>query len=151
MAFRFGIWEKTSDNLKSFTRFLTKEKSLAWIILFAAVLRLLFVFIGGKFYYGRPDYFIQGDTLSWFQAFINLIDHGIFTVDLNVETSKFFRPPGYSFLFGIFYLLTFKNIALAWKLLVAAQVIMDIASVLIVARISRSILKNSHPEKINFF
>jgi hypothetical protein len=113
----------------------------------AAVLRLIFVFIGGRFYYGRPDYFIQGDTSAWFQAFFNLLDFGTFTVNPNVEASKFFRPPGYSFLFGIFYLITFKNYVLAWKLLVAMQVIMDIVSVFLIARITGAVMKNSSAEK----
>jgi hypothetical protein len=137
--------------LKSLARFLSKEKSLLWIIAIAAVLRLLFVFVGGRFYYGRPDYFIQGDTNSWFQAFFNLINHGTFTVNPNIEAAKFFRPPGYSFLFGIFYLITFKNYVLAWKLLVALQVIMDIVSLFLIARISEAVMKNNSAEKIKFF
>ena len=137
--------------MKSIAHFLSKEKSLAWIIAIAAVVRLLFVFIGGRFYYGTPDYFIHGDTTSWFQAFINLIDHGTFTVNPKVDAAKFFRPPGYSFLFGIFYLITLKNYVLAWKLLVAVQVIMDVASVYLIAGISKSIVQNQVEAKRNFF
>ena len=137
--------------MKSFTLFLSKEKSLWWIIVLAAVVRLLFVFVGGRYYYGTPDYFIHGDTSSWFQAFINLVDHGTFTVNPKIEASKFFRPPGYSFLFGIFYLITLKNYVLAWKLLVAAQVIMDIVSVWLIARISTTVIKNESPERRNIF
>jgi hypothetical protein len=138
-------------NLKSVAHFLSKEKSLAWIVILASVIRLLFVFVGGKFYYGRSDYFIQGDTYFWFQAFINLVEHGTFTVNTAIETGKFFRPPGYSFLFGIFYLLTFKNYILAWKLLVTLQVAMDVTSVFLIARISKAVMKSGSPEKKNFF
>jgi len=137
--------------LKSFSRFLSKEKSLSWIILIAAVIRLLFVFIGGRFYYGHADYFIQGDTTSWFDAFINLVEHGTFTVNAKIENAKFFRPPGYSFLFGIFYLLSFKNYVLAWKLLVAAQVVMDSACVSLIAKISKSVMVNNTEERRNIF
>jgi len=137
--------------LKSITHFLTKEKSLAWIILIAAFVRILFVFVGGRYYYGHPDYFIQGDTSSWFQAFINLLEHGTFTVNPKIEAAKFFRPPGYSFLFGIFYILSFKNYVLAWKLLVGAQVIMDVVSVFLIAEISKSVMLKGSNEKRNFF
>lgn len=112
-----------------------------------ALLRIVFVFAGGGIYYGRPDFFINGDSTSWFQAFINLWEHGTFTVANNIEAGKFFRPPGYSFLFGIFYLLSFKNYVLAWKLLVAAQVMMDTASIILVARITERISARMNGEE----
>lgn len=116
-----------------------------------AVLRLLFVFVGGPIYYGRPDYFIQGDTSSWFKAFINLYDTGTFTVNPAIEAGKFFRPPGYSFLFGVFYLLSLKNYVLAWKLLVVVQVIMDVACIYLFSRIAESVVRDSNPgEKTTF-
>ena len=137
--------------MKSLTLFLSKEKSLAWIVILGVLLRLVFVFAGGRIYYGHADYFIQGDTSSWFQAFINLCEHGTFTVNETIEAGKFFRPPGYSFLFGIFYLITFKNYVLAWKLLVGAQVIMDVASIFLISRIANCVVQNSSPEKKNTF
>src|SRR5207237_8872342 len=93
-------------------RFLSNRKNIYFILAFGALLRILFVFYGGKIYYGKPDFFIQGDTGSWFQAFINFWEYGTFTVDLTSEAGKFFRPPGYAFLFGIFYLLAFRNFIL---------------------------------------
>jgi len=93
----------------------------------------------------------MSDSSVWFKAFINLVEHGTFTTNADLEVGKFFRPPGYSFLFGIFYLATFKNYVLAWELLVAAQVLMDIASVFLIAGISKSIMKNGSAGKRNFF
>lgn len=131
--------------------FLSKEKSLGWIILLGAVLRVLFVFVGGPVYYGNADYFIQGDTSSWFRAFINLYDTGTFTINPAIEAGKFFRPPGYSFLFGVFYLLSFKNYVVAWKLLVGVQVIMDIACIYLISRIAKSVVRDSpHEGKTTF-
>jgi hypothetical protein len=132
--------------LKQISNFLSKEKSILWIIAIGAALRLLFVFFIGEIYYGHADYFIQRDTSSWFGAFINLWEHGTFQVNSTVEAAKFFRPPGYSFLFGIFYLATFKNYVLAWKLLVASQVIMDIVSIYLVYRIALLAARNSVKE-----
>ena len=129
--------------MNSIRVFLSKEKSIGWILVFGAVLRLLFLFLGGAIYYGRADYFAQGDTSSWFQSFINLYQHGTFTVDLAVDAGKYFRPPGYSFLYGIFYLLSFENEALAWKLLVGAQVLMDVASIYFISKITGNTVKNS--------
>ncbi len=137
--------------MKSFFHFLTKEKSIYIILGIGLLLRLIFIFIGGKIYYGRPDFFIQRDTGDWFTAFINLCDHGIFTVNIGHEEGKFFRPPGYSFLFGFFYLITLKNYALAWKLLVIAQVIMDTASIYLVSKIAKYVVLNSTGDKKTTF
>lgn len=132
--------------LKSFRHFLSKENSIGWIIALGAVLRLLFLFTGGPIYFGHADYFIQGDTSSWFKAFIHLYDYGTFTVSSAVEAGKFFRPPGYSFLFGICYLLALKNYVLAWKILVGVQVLMDITSIYIFSRIAKGVAKNTDAE-----
>lgn len=127
--------------------FLAKEKSIYTVVAIGAALRLLFVFFLGEIYYGTSDFFMQRDTTSWFHAFINLLERGTFTVNNHLDAGKFFRPPGYSFLFGFFYLITFKNYVLAWKLLVAAQVLMDIASVYIIYRIAKNVSKDIDKEK----
>src|SRR6185295_8604797 len=108
---------------------LSSRKTFFYILIAGGLLRLLFLLFGGKIYYGTDDFFIQGDTTSWFSSFLNLWDHGTYANFINNENSRFFRPPGYSFLFGFFYIVSFQNYELAWKLLVAAQLIMDTASI----------------------
>jgi len=137
--------------LKTLALFLSKEKSLGWIIAIGAVLRLLFVFIGEPVYYGHHDYFIQADTPSWFDAFLNLCNHGTFSADLHIEAGKYYRPPGYSFLFGLFYFIAFKNYAVAWKMLVAVQVVMDTVSIYLIARIAGNAVTNDAAGKRTIF
>src|SRR5689334_497033 len=103
--------------MKSFLAKIKSPKAFPYILALGILLRLLFVFAGGKIYYGTEDYFTQGDTPSWFHSFENLVNTGTYTVNPATENGKFFRPPGYSYLFGIFYLITFKNYLLASRIL----------------------------------
>ncbi len=137
--------------MKKLVSKLSSPYAFLFILILGILLRLFFVFVGGKIYYGQEDYFIQRDTSSWFQAFINLYEHGTFTISPNIDAGKFFRPPGYSFLFGIFYLISLENYALAWKLLVGCQVIMDIASIYLISGIAKSAMANvTNENKIPF-
>lgn len=126
---------------------LSSPKAFFYILLLGILLRLLFVFYGGKIYYGKTDYYSQGDTPTWFNSFVNLVNAGTYTVNPEIENGKFFRPPGYSFLFGIFYLLTFKNYVLASKLLVILQVLMDIFSIRLVQQIALLSVKEKNDRK----
>lgn len=130
---------------------LSSSKAFFYILLLGILLRLFFVFFGGKIYYGKADYFTQGDTPTWFYSFVNLVNSGTYTIDPATDNAKFFRPPGYSFLFGIFYLLTFKNYILASKLLVVLQVLMDIFSIWLVQQISFLSLREKNERKKTIF
>jgi Gpi18-like mannosyltransferase len=127
--------------MKLIRQLLIERKAMLFILLWGILLRLLFVFVLGRIYYGRSDYYIQGDTGLWFNSFINLWEHGTFTTGIHSEAGKFFRPPGYSFLFGFFYLLSFKHMLLATRMLVACQLIMDIASIYLVGKIAERIIR----------
>lgn len=126
---------------------LSSSKAFFYILLLGIILRLFFVFFGGKIYYGKADYFTQGDTPTWFYSFVNLVNSGTYTIDPATDNAKFFRPPGYSFLFGIFYLLTFKNYLLASKLLVILQVLMDIFNIWLVQQIAFLSLREKKERK----
>ena len=137
--------------MKSIVRFLSNPKSIYPIIIIGMLLRIFFVFVGGKIYFGSSHFFIQADTSSWFNAFINLWEKGTYTVDLSNETASFFRPPGYSFEFGIFYLISFKNIELASHMLVVAQMIMDITCIWLIYKIASNVVRNQNEERRKIF
>ena len=128
--------------MKTFLAKIKSPEAFPYILALGIILRLLFVFVGGKIYYGKADFFTQGDTPSWFHSFENLANTGTYTVDPAVENGKFFRPPGYAFLFGIFYLITLKNYLLASKILVWVQVLMDIISIWLVQQIAFMAVKD---------
>ncbi|MCX6274792.1 MAG: hypothetical protein NTV09_06265 [Bacteroidetes bacterium] len=137
--------------MKQIVSKLSLPSTFFYILILGILLRLFFVFYGGKIYYGKADYFTQGDTPTWFNSFVNLANSCTYTVNPDIENGKFFRPPGYSFLFGIFYLLTFKNYILASKLLVILQVLMDVFSVWLVQQIAfMSVKEKDERKKIVF-
>ena len=103
-----------------------KNKNLLFgIILLGLIFRILFVLVGAKFYYGTENFMAQGDTLSWINSFINLYSTGTYTCNIGIENAMFFRPPGYSFIMGIFYLLCGQNQELSFKVLAWFQVLLD--------------------------
>lgn len=122
-------------------QFITKNY-LSIIILSGFLIRVLFYFFGGKVYYGKAEFSIGGDTTTWVTSIINLIEHGTYSVDLNEPTGYFFRPPGYSFFIGLFYLLTGKNILVAYKLIVWAQLLLDTASIYLIYKIIDRVFVN---------
>ncbi len=108
---------------------------LALLLLTGLLLRLFFYFFGAKVYYGSEDFYIGGDTLGWVDSILNLIEHGTYTVYIGDPNGYFFRPPGYSFFIGIFYLLSGKNLDLTYSLIIYAQLLLDIVSIWLIYKI----------------
>jgi len=119
-----------------------KRNHLFVLVAAGFFMRILFYLFGAKVYYGNADFMVGGDTLSWVTSIINLIDHGTYSVNLNKETGYFFRPPGYSFFIGFFYLTSGKNIDTAYKLIVWAQLIFDTISIWLIYKIVQKIFSN---------
>ena len=108
-----------------------------WIVTLGLFLRILFILKGGALYYGKPDFWIiGGDTYAWFDSFLNLYKHGIYTHDLTVENGKFFRPPGYALIMGSVYLICGKQFQLMETVLMWLQTILDVSSIYLVYRIA---------------
>ncbi|MBK9638570.1 MAG: glycosyltransferase family 39 protein [Bacteroidetes bacterium] len=128
--------------------FPSKRKWLFLILTGGLLFRLAFLFFGGKYYYGAENFQIQGDTYGWIDSIMNLIQHGIYTSDLTVKNAAFFRPPGYAFIIGIFYLLTGCNLDLGLQLLSFSQIILDTVAIWLVYKIMLNISKS---EKASLF
>jgi 4-amino-4-deoxy-L-arabinose transferase-like glycosyltransferase len=124
---------------------LTSDKvqfRIGLIIFLGAVLRILFSLYGGSFYFGQEDFKVQGDTYGWIDSILNLIHHGEYTSDPNEPNARFFRPPGYAFVIGIFYLITGQNLDSALSLLSWFQVALDCIGIWLVYRICLNIQLN---------
>jgi len=106
------------------------------IVLLGLFLRLLFIFFGASLYYGNENFWIGGDSFTWINSIINLIDKGTYSVDLKSEIGYFFRPPGYSFFIGFFYLLSDKNLEIAYQLIIWTQIILDVFAIFLIFKIS---------------
>ncbi len=118
------------------------KNHLLLIVLGGFALRLFFYLIGARVYYGKADFFISGDTASWVESIKNLIEHGTYSVDLNKPTGYFFRPPGYSFFIGLFYLLAGKNIFLAYKFIIWIQLLLDVVCIGLIYKIVNNAFSN---------
>ncbi len=123
------------------TKQLTKKNKniLYGIIAIGLLFRIAFIIIGAKFYYSTDQFMAQGDTPGWINSFINLLSTGTYTSNIGIENGLYFRPPGYSFIMGFFYLLCGKNLELSYKVLAWTQVFLDTIAIGMVF----SIVKNA--------
>jgi len=112
------------------------------IFLLGLVVRFFFLLFGAEIYFGRPDFYFDADTDSYFRPIRYLIEHGTFSGDLNHEYGPFLRTPGYPFFIGIFYLLAAKDFILTYQLTTCAQLIFDAFSVIIIYKIGEKIFDN---------
>ena len=74
------------------------------IFILALIARLSFLIWGATFLYGENP-FINNDSFSYRQSFINLVEHGTYSFDLTNGDASFGRLPGYPFFWGLHYLL----------------------------------------------
>jgi hypothetical protein len=119
------------------------DKLLLGIVLAGVFIRILFVLIGAKVYYGPNQVFTNGDSSSYIMSFQNLLKHGAYTFDFLEPEASFGRLPGYPFFYGIHYLLFGQEYAMqavAWT-----QAAMDCVSIVLVFLIaSRINAKNNY-------
>ena len=81
------------------------NKWLWAIVLGGLGLRLLFVAVGAKAYYGSGNEFFNGDSESYIMSFRNLYEQGTYTFDFKEPDAAFGRLPGYPLFYGLHYLL----------------------------------------------
>jgi 4-amino-4-deoxy-L-arabinose transferase-like glycosyltransferase len=114
-----------------------KNKNSIWIIIAAGLLaRIFFYLFGARIYYGNPDFTVNGDTFGWIDSILNLVHHGTYTSDLNVENGLYYRPPGFGYFIGLFYFLGGENIANALKIIPWVQIAMDTICIFFIYKIS---------------
>ena len=109
-------------------------------MLVGLILRVLFILVGAKYYFGRENIFVDGDTQVWVACIQNLIETGTYTMNPGHEYGYFGRTPGYSFFIGIFYLLTGKDWNAAYPLIAWTQVVLDVIAIYFVYKIGLKLL-----------
>ena len=114
---------------------LRANKNLQLTILAGLILRVLFVLVGAKYYFGRENIFVDGDTQVWDACIQNLIETGIYTMNPEHEYGYFGRTPGYSFFIGIFYLMTGKDWNAAYPIIAWTQILFDVVAIYFVYKI----------------
>lgn len=122
---------------------LKNDRMLLCILSIGILIRVLFVLIGAKAYYGPDQMFMNGDSVSYTMSFHNLINHGAYTFDFLEPEASFGRLPGYPFFYGMHYLLFGQKYAIqavAWT-----QAMMDCVSILLIFLIaSRINIRNNY-------
>ncbi len=111
------------------------NKKLMLTLSVGLVLRILFLVVGAKYYFGRDNIFVDGDTQVWAACIQNLIETGTYTMNPEHEYGFFGRTPGYSFFIGFFYLLTGKDWNAAYPIIAWTQVLLDVIAIYFVYKI----------------
>ena len=74
------------------------------LVVIGLFVRIIFSFWASKFYFGEVKYTF-GDSFSYTQAFINLVQSGTYSFDLKNPDAALYRGPTYPFFWGIHYLI----------------------------------------------
>jgi 4-amino-4-deoxy-L-arabinose transferase-like glycosyltransferase len=80
-----------------------------YLFIIAIVVRIIFSFYFQKFYFGELV-FKYADTSSYLNPILNLINNGEYIGDKYLIDSKYFRPPVYPLMLGIFLLIIPDNL-----------------------------------------
>ena len=118
-------------------------KNIGFVLLIGLIVRLIFTFYIGNQYFSMQLIYWQGDTAAWANCFYNWYYNGTFSTDLHLEYGPFGRMPVYSFIMGFFYLIFQKDWLLSAKYLSYFQLFIDLYSVYLFSKISKTIFKNS--------
>lgn len=122
---------------------LKENQWLVIIIFIGLALRLVFYFFGAEIFYGKENFHEQGDTNDFFLPVYNLIEHGIFSNNLEHPKGVIGREPGYPFFIGLFYLLAGKNYVWMCYSVIFSQILLDTICVFLLYIITKSIFKNT--------
>ncbi len=119
---------------------LKNKKHLLWaIIAIGAVVRIMFLLFGAKYYYGQKIY-INYDSFSYTNSFINLWKNGSYAIWLDSPDSYMGRTPGYPLFWGLHYLIfgeSYVYIAIA-----ISQILLDILAIKLFFDILKKITNN---------
>lgn len=119
-----------------------KNRPEIWILFIGLIIRLLFVFILAKPYFGRENIYVDKDTYSFAWAFQSVYETGTYTVNPDLEYGYFGRMPGYPFFIGIFYILCDNNWEKAFLIIPWIQLLMDLFSAWLLYLIMLKLSKN---------
>ena len=89
------------------------------------VVRIIFSFYFSKYWYGEIK-FSFGDTPTYINSFLNLLNLNTFCFDLNNLDSCFYRGPIYTIFYGIHYILIGDQYA--QQLLAVTQCVLDVVT-----------------------
>ena len=116
------------------------NRLLIFILFLGLILRLLYSFWLSKYLLGSVTFKI-GDSFSYTNSFLNLLNYGIYSFDLDEPDAYFSRGPIYPLFWGIHYLVFGKYFV--YESIAISQSVLDVFSGYLIYKIILS-LKLSH-------
>lgn len=93
---------KKEKKEKLFKMTLSNKLKLNHLIIFGFFIRIAFLSIA---MYTNNEYYLNGDSFSYSESFLNLLHYGTFSFDLSNNDAFYGRLPGYPFFWGFHYIL----------------------------------------------
>ena len=121
---------------------LRHDKLFLAILLLGVLLRVVFVLVGAKAYYGAALMFTNGDSDSYMLSFRNLVEQGTYTFNFTEPDAAFGRLPGYPFFYGLhYYLFGVQHAIFATA---CSQALLDCVSIALVFLIARRLAAGNY-------
>jgi hypothetical protein len=121
---------------------LFKNKFLLAIVVIGLLVRIGFLLVGAKAYYGPLNVFTNGDSSSYMMSFKNLVEHGAYTFDFLEPEASFGRLPGYPFFYGVHYLIFGEQHAM--QAVACTQIFLDCVSIVLIFLITSKLVSESN-------
>ncbi len=99
----------------------------------------MFLLFGARYLYGS-DIFVNHDSFSYTDSFINLWENGSYAIWLDSPGSYMGRGPGYPFFWGLHYLIFGESYA--YIAVAISQILMDILAIKLIYDILKKITNN---------
>jgi hypothetical protein len=106
------------------------------LLLGGLALRLLFLWVGAALYYQGKSPFINNDTYSFTQSFLNLLQQGTYSFNLENPEAAFGRLPGFPFFWGGHYLLFGEQYV--FQAVACSQILLDTVAIYLVYATARA-------------
>lgn len=112
-------------------------------------LRLLFLWLGAALYYKGKSPYVNGDTSSFTDSFLNLWQHGVYSFNLLNPDAAFGRLPGYSFFWGGHYLVFGERFV--FPAVALTQSVLDTVAIYLVYATSRALTRDVRAAWVSAF
>lgn len=124
--------------MKSLT--IKSSKEIIAILIIGFLIRLLFWFFGAEKILSGELY-SAGDTPGWTDSFLNLLNTGYYTFDPANPDAAFGRVPGYSFFWGLHYVIWGKHYV--YQAVAVSQILLDCGTVYLLFRTSYTLFQDT--------
>jgi hypothetical protein len=127
------------------------NKVLLSIIILGLILRVTYVLFFADMLNSDKDSFRTGDTYTYVQTAINLVDHGTYRTILEKPESVAGTLPAYPLFISITYLLSGHNVDKTYQIVIWLQLFLDVITIFLIYRLTSVISKNTKTGLVGAF